>query len=144
MKIKLIDFGGKAPVRAHYNDAGADVFACIPYHKYNSNEIIIPPYTITKVPLGFGLEMPDGFVGFVAPRSGMAGVRGITAEMVPVDSGYRGEIHAILHNTTEKEIIIKDGDKVAQLVIVPCLLAEFVKEDLKERGSAAFGSTGYR
>lgn len=141
MKIKLIDFGGRPPIRAHHNDAGADVFACIP-DEYD-NKILIPPHSIKKVPLGFGLELPDGLVAFVVPRSGMSAIKGITAELVPIDSGYRGEIHAILHNTTNEFYSVEDEHKVAQLVIMPAILAQFTYELQEERGTKAFGSTGY-
>lgn len=140
MKIRLINFGGKAPQRAHYNDAGADVFASI---KDWHSQIVAKPGQITKVPLGVGLELPDGFVAFVLPRSGMSANKGITTEVVPIDSGYRGEIHAIVHNASTTDYVIKDGDKIAQLVIVPTVLATFTFNNEKERDEAAFGSTGY-
>lgn len=134
MKIKLIDFGGKKPERAHYNDAGADVFA--------NDTKLIPPHSIVKIPLGFGLELPDGFVAFVLPRSGMTSNKGITTEVVPIDSGYTGEVHAIVYNATGFSTVIESGTKVAQLVIVPTVLAEFVYDDQKQRGNKGFGSTG--
>jgi dUTP pyrophosphatase len=139
MKIKLIEFGGKTPERNHYNDAGADVFAYIKNHK-----IDIKGGEIKKIPLGFGLRLPDGFVGFVLPRSGMTSNYGITTEVVPIDSGYTGEIHAIVHNTNKGVYTISNGDKIAQLVIVPTVLADFVKDEepLEERGNKGFGSSG--
>lgn len=163
MNIKLIDFGGKAPERAHYNDAGADVFAhiCIikrvpsgqlgpvgspsnPMQDVVYDFIDIPPHTIKKIPLGIGLELPDGFVAFVLPRSGMSSNKGITTEVVPVDSGYRGEIHAIVYNANDIVYRISDGDKIAQLVIVPTVIADFTINDSKQRGESAFGSSGDR
>ena len=135
MKIKTIDFGGITPKRAHYNDAGADVFA--------NEDIVIWPNSIKKVKLGVGLELPDGYVAFVLPRSGMSANRGITTEVVPIDSGYRGEIHAIIYNANNAKYIVKKGDKVAQLVIVPTVIADFITDDVGEkRESSAFGSTG--
>lgn len=134
MKIKLIDFGGNAPVRAHYNDAGADVFISV--------GTTIDPGSIKKVPLGFGLELPDGFVAFVLPRSGMTSNRGLTAEVVPIDSGYTGEVHAILFNASDSVQVLPRGTKVAQLVVVPTVLAEYTYEKLNDRGNKGFGSTG--
>lgn len=134
MKIKLIDFGGRAPERAHYNDAGADVFT--------NKRTIIWPNSIAKIGLGFGLELPDGLVAFVCPRSGLSANRGITTEMVPVDSGYRGEIHAIVYNANDAKTIIEKGTKIAQLVIMPIILAEFHNGELAERKDKGFGSTG--
>ncbi|MGN9197798.1 dUTP diphosphatase [Blautia massiliensis (ex Liu et al. 2021)] len=90
MKIKLIDFGltpGHNPLRVHENDAGADVY--MPY------DCTLQPGEIVKVPLGFGLILPDGYAGFVFPRSSMA-EKGLTCELPPIDSRYRGEIHAII------------------------------------------------
>ena len=82
MKIKLIDFNGPAPVRAHDNDAGADVFS--------PRDQTIYPGQVYKLPLGFGLELPDGYVGYIFPRSSLS-ARGIVCELPPIDSGYRGE-----------------------------------------------------
>lgn len=145
MRIKLINFGGLSPRRAHYNDAGADVFASITAENcdnYEDLSIDIPPYSIRKIPLGIGLELPDGFVAFVVPRSGMSSNKGITSEMVPIDSGYRGEIHAILYNANDFRYRIRNGDKVAQLVVVPTVIADYSFDSGKARGEAAFGSTG--
>ena len=151
MKIKLIDFGGKAPERAHYNDAGADVFASIRLDNVEENMyngrytyIEIQPHTIKKIPLGIGLELPDGFVAFILPRSGMSSNKGITTEVVPIDSGYRGEIHAIVYNANDTTYKVLDGDKIAQLVIVPTVIADFTVNTNKQRGESAFGSSGDR
>ena len=133
MKIHLIDFGGKSPERAHANDAGADVFS-------PRNEVICPGQ-ICKMPLGFGLRIPDGFAGYIFPRSGLS-AQGIVCELPPIDSGYIGEVHAIISNVSKKEYEIKAGDKIGQLVIMPVLIPEFTFEEWKERGTGAFGSTG--
>ena len=133
MKIQWIDFGGKSPERAHANDAGADVFS-------PRNEVICPGQ-ICKMPLGFGLRIPDGFAGYIFPRSGLS-AQGIVCELPPIDSGYTGEVHAIISNVSKKEYEIKAGDKIGQLVIMPVLIPEFTFEEWKERGTGAFGSTG--
>lgn len=139
MKVKVIDFGyEKLPFRAHENDAGADIHAC--FHN-NVKRIAIWPHETAKVPLGLGLCLPDGYAAFVFPRSGLSS-KGITCELPPIDSGYRGEIHAIVHNGTNEKIFINNGDRVGQLVIVPIVVADFVTESGPERGSGAFGSTG--
>lgn len=139
MKIKVIDFGyEKLPFRAHENDAGADIHAC--FHN-NVKKIAIWPHETAKVPLGLGLCLPDGYAAFVFPRSGLSS-KGITCELPPIDSGYRGEIHAIVHNGTNEKIFINNGDRVGQLVIVPIIVADFVTKSGPERGSGAFGSTG--
>lgn len=136
MKIKLIDFGltpGHNPLHVHENDAGADVY--IPY------DCTLQPGEIVKVPLGFGLILPDGYAGFVFPRSSMA-EKGLTCELPPVDSGYRGEIHAIISNVSNKVQTIHKETRVGQLVITPIIIADFVFDLGKERGTDAFGSSG--
>lgn len=138
MKVKVIDFGyEKLPYRAHANDAGADVHAC--FHDCDGADI--PPHTTAKVPLGLGLVLPDGYMACVYPRSGLS-AKGIVCELPPIDSGYRGEIHAIVHNGSNKTFTICNGDRIGQLVITPVVVADFITEDIEERGDAAFGSTG--
>lgn len=136
MKIRLLDFGvpeDRRPFRPHDNDAGADVY--MPY------ECTVKPGEIIKIPLGFGIEVPDGFAGFVFPRSSMA-VKGLVCELPPVDSGYRGEIHAIISNVSNKEHTIRKDDRIGQLVIMPVIIADFVSEHGSQRGLGGFGSTG--
>lgn len=138
MKVKVIDFGyEKLPFRAHDNDAGADVHACF----HNCTSIKLAPHTTIKIPLGLGLCLPDGYAAYVFPRSGLSS-KGITCELPPIDSGYRGEIHAIVTNCSDKPFKISNGDRIGQLVIVPVVIADFVTESGPERGSGAFGSTG--
>lgn len=138
MKIKMIDYGYKSkPNRAHYNDAGADVYA----HFKNGIGVLLHPHQTIKMPLGFGLEIPNGFAGFVFPRSGLSS-EGIVCELPPIDSGYRGEIHAIVTNCSEKSVHISEGARIGQLVILPIIIAEFVSEINDNRGDHGFGSTG--
>lgn len=139
MKIKLIDYGYEnAPKRAHYNDAGADVYVCL---KEDQKQIVIGPHRSIKIPLGFGLCLPDGYVAFICPRSGLSS-EGITCELSPIDSGYRGEIHAIVTNCTDEYYIANNGDRIGQLVVMPCIMAEFVGELGDDRGNNGFGSSG--
>lgn len=136
MKLKLIDFGLPPqfmPKRAHENDAGADVFAIGKYE--------IGPGDTAKIPLGFGVELPDGYVGFIFPRSGLS-AKGITCELPPIDSGYRGQVHAIVTNNSNFFYTVLPGDRVGQLVILPVCIPEFTFDDFTERGQGAFGSTG--
>lgn len=143
MKIKVIDFGyEKLPERAHYNDVGADVQAC--FHDGQTTCIIWPNETV-KIPLGMGVCVPDGHGGFVFPRSGLSS-RGIVCEIPPIDPSYRGEINAIVTNCSNEKFLIRNGDRIGQLVVMPVILAEFIPEkemaQYKERGTGAFGSTG--
>lgn len=134
MKIKLIDFGYMAaPRRVHANDAGADVEALV--------SCVIPPHTTVKIPLGFGLVLPDGYAAYVFPRSGLSS-KGIVAELPPIDSGYRGQIHAIVSNLTDHDYYVEAGERIGQLVITPVVLADFIITDIEQRGENAFGSTG--
>lgn len=134
MKIKVLDFGyEKLPFRVHDNDAGADVFSL---GRYN-----IDPGRTRKIPLGFGLELPDGYAGFIFPRSSLSS-QGIVCELPPIDSGYRGEIHAIVTNHSADTVRIYPRDRIGQLVIVPIVICDFVTETGADRGTGAFGSTG--
>ncbi len=136
MKIKLIDFGlekGHFPFRPHENDAGADV-----YMPYNCT---LKPGEIARIPLGFGLMIPDGYAGYVFPRSSMA-AKGLVCELPPIDSGYRGEIHAIISNVSSESQTLRKDTRVGQLVIIPVLIADFVLNLGNSRDTNAFGSTG--
>lgn len=135
MKIEVIDFGyDKLPVRAHYNDAGADVHVCC-------DSFLLYPNETKRIPLGFGLKIPDGMAGFIFPRSGLS-TKGIICELPPIDSGYRGEIHAIVTNHSEETFVIHKGDRIGQLVILPIIIAEFTSDVNESRGDSGFGSTG--
>lgn len=138
MKIKVIDYGYEnLPFRAHDNDAGADVHACL----HHENVMTIMPHATAKIPLGLGLCLPDGYAAFVFPRSGLSS-EGITCELPPIDSGYCGEIHAIVTNCSNEPFEVCDGDRIGQLVILPIVVADFVTERGEQRGTDAFGSTG--
>ena len=138
MKVKVIDFGYEnLPKRAHDNDAGADVHVC--FHGHETYEIA--PHETVKIPLGLGLCLPDGYAAYVFPRSGLSS-EGLVCELPPIDSGYRGEIHAIVSNLTGGYKTIKNGDRIGQLVIMPVVVADFVTETGEERGANGFGSTG--
>lgn len=138
MKIKVIDFGYEnLPKRAHDNDAGADLYVCM----HDCEQLTIAPHSTVKIPLGLGVILPDGFAGFVLPRSSLAS-KGIECELPPIDSGYRGEIHAIVTNCSNETFTVNNGDRIGQLLIWPVILADFVTESSAERGTGAFGSTG--
>ena len=134
MKIKLIDYGVEyTPTRAHANDAGADVYSTCEYE--------LQPHETVKIPLHFGLVLPDGYVGFVFPRSSLS-ARGIISQLPPIDSGYRGQIHAVMTNTSDTPYRIDINDRIGQIVVFPIAIPEFTLEDSAERGEGAFGSTG--
>ena len=138
MKIKLIKFKEDLikPTRAHYNDAGIDCYA--------QEDIVLGVncgVNIVKIPLGFGLVIPDGYMATIRPRSSM-NARGVLTQIGTIDSGYRGEIKAVLINLTDTAIEIKKGEKICQIVIEPVILADFVEELTNDRGEGGFGSTG--
>ena len=135
MKIKLIKFPNyvEDPKRHYYNDSGADLFA--------AEDVVIPPHKVYAVATGIGLELPDGYDAVVHCKSGLSS-KGIWASNSPVDSGYKGEIHAILYNTTDEHFIIYKGMKIGQIVIRPVIYADFIDDFNDNRGTDAFGSTG--
>lgn len=135
MKIKIRYFSedSKPPVRAHYNDAGADIYSPI--------SLSIAPNETRAIGLGFGVEIPDGHTGFIMVRSSMA-KKGIDCKLPPIDSGYRGEVHAVIFNGSDRWFSIDKGDRIGQLVILPVILAEFVEDTGEERGEGWAGSTG--
>lgn len=135
MKIRVIDFGGGMPERAHYNDAGADVRIL--------KDVYVPAHGTAALPLGIGLRVPDGYAAYVMPRSGLAS-KGIFCQIPPIDSGYTGQIHAIVTNVNNTERLLKAGDRVGQLVVMPVVICDFIRDDEEaaERGDGGLGSTG--
>lgn len=140
IKIKLVDLDMSAPVYAHPGDAGCDL--------RSAADVTLKPGQRAMVPTGLAIAIPDGFAGFVQPKSGLAAKHGIGVVNGPglIDSGYRGEIKVILINMDPAETFhIDRGDKIAQLVIQPVETVAFdVVDDLEDttRGAGGFGSTG--
>jgi len=111
------------------------------------DDITIPPLGREKIPTGLKLEIPSGYEAQVRPRSGLAIKTGLTVLNSPgtIDSDYRGDLEIILINLGAENVTIKDGDRIAQLVIAPvchALLEESNSLSVSQRGSAGFGSTG--
>lgn len=123
----------KLPTRAHYNDAGADV--------YTTFGKTLKPHETCRIPLGFSLDLPDGVMACVFPRSGMS-LEGLVCELPPIDSGYTGEVYATVTNLTDKLKKVPGGTRIGQLVVIPIVLADFVEQLGEERGDGGFGSTG--
>lgn len=138
--IKLLDPELPAPAYAKPGDAGADLRSRIDFE--------LEPGERALVPTGVAIALPEGYVGLVHPRSGLATKNGITIVNAPgtVDSGYRGELMVTLLNTDKtKSFHVQRGDRIAQLVIQKYEHATFtVVEELEqtERGSSGFGSSG--
>ena len=129
------------PTYAHPGDAGADLIS--------TEALVLEPGQRATVGTGVSIALPDGYVAFVVPRSGLAMKHGITVVNSPgtVDAGYRGEIRVTLLNTDSSEpYAVAIGDRVAQLIVMPVARARFIAvESLpgSHRGSGGFGSTGY-
>ncbi|HXS32598.1 MAG TPA: dUTP diphosphatase [Solirubrobacterales bacterium] len=128
------------PTRAHEGDAGLDLYACESAH--------IGPGERWSVGTGVAVEIPEGHAGLVLPRSGLAKKHGITLVNAPglIDSGYRGELRVLLLNTDPADTFrVAPGDRIAQLVISPIVLAEPVETAAlaeSARGDGGFGSSG--
>jgi dUTP pyrophosphatase len=116
---------------------------------YLKQDILINPGDKTMVPTGFSLSVPQGYEVQIRPRSGLAAKKGITVLNTPgtIDSDYRGEIKVILINLSKDVFVIKNGERIAQMVICP--IEQVTVEEVKElsetdRGTSGFGSTGTR
>lgn len=133
IKATLTRPDARMPDRRHVDDAGADLTAV--------EDAVIPPLSVAPVPLGLSVEIPNGFMGLVLPRSSCC-ARGLSAEPTPIDAGYRGEIHAFLANRTAEPIRISKGERIAQLVIAPVDICGFYSGGGGERGGGWLGSTG--
>jgi len=132
------------PLRAHPTDAGLDLRA---HYPENPTYASIAPGGRVIVPTGLVVAIPEGYVGLVCPRSGLAAKYGITVTNAPgiIDSGYRGELKVILQNTGDDTFTIEHSDRIAQLVITPALhvdVVEVTEFSSTDRGEAGFGSTG--
>lgn len=123
-------------------DAGADL--------RSTESVLLAPGERRLVGTGVSIALPEGFAAFVMPHSGLAAKHGVTVVNAPgtVDAGYRGEIKVALLNTDRSSAFqVESGDRIAQLVVMPVVRAEFVAVDeLPEssRGAGGFGSTGVR
>jgi dUTP pyrophosphatase len=121
--------------------SGLDIKAFI------AGDVVIPPLGRAKIPTGLSLEIPTGFEAQIRPRSGLAYKYGVSVLNAPgtIDSDYRGELEVILVNLGEKPFTLKNGDRIAQMVIAKVARASVSEADfLSEtgRGSGGFGSTG--
>lgn len=127
------------PERAYAGDAGLDLTACEP--------IELAPGERAVVPTGLAVAIPEGFAGFVQPRSGLAARHGIAVVNSPglIDSGYRGEIRVVLLNTDPERVFATEaGERIAQLVVLPVPELELVEVDelpASVRGVRGFGSS---
>lgn len=143
IKVKKLNERAEIPMRGSAKAAGFDLYACIA-----ENTIVeIKPHETQMIGTGLSIATPEGYFGAIFARSGLATKQGLRpANCVGVcDEDYRGEYIVALHNDSEETRYIQHGDRIAQLVFLPYIDAEFesVKElDETERGEGGFGSTG--
>lgn len=135
--------GARLPEYAHKGDAGLDLFASF---GGDVAALVVAPGFHATVTTGWAFEIPDGYVGLVLPRSGLA-KSGIVAACGVIDSSYRGEVRVTLYNHAGEQLEVRTGDKIAQLVVMPIPTIELVEMDSlseTDRGADGFGSTGAR
>lgn len=140
VKIKKLNENAIIPTYGSPYSAGADLYSAM-------DELTIAPHTTFLVKTGIALELPIGFAGLIYARSGLASKRGLAPanKVGVIDCDYRGEVMVALHNHTDTPQTVAKGERIAQLVITPYVVADFEEADeLSEtvRGEGGFGSTG--
>jgi dUTP pyrophosphatase len=139
LAVQRLRDGAVVPERAYSGDAGLDLAAC--------ERVELGPGERAVVGTGLAVAIPDGYAGFVQPRSGLAARHGLSVVNSPglVDSGYRGELRVVLLNTDPAErFVVEPGMRIAQLVVLPVPEIEVLEVDelpASERGVRGFGSS---
>ncbi len=141
LKIKKLDQNATVPVYSSEFAAGADLYAC------EDVTVVIPAGKTVLVHTGIAMAIPEGYVGLVFARSGLATKRGLAPanKVGVIDSDYRGEIMVALHNHSDEDKEIESGERIAQIAFVPFMSAKFELADELDatvRGEGGFGSTG--
>ena len=143
--LQILPHGEGLPLPAYATpgSAGCDLRAAV------RSELRVMPGARTLVPTGLAIALPDGWEAQVRPRSGLAVKHGLTVLNAPgtVDSDYRGEIKVALVNLGDEPVVVARGDRIAQLVVAPVVVARWqVVDELPEsgRGAGGFGSSGRR
>jgi dUTP pyrophosphatase len=143
VKIKVLDHGKGLPLPKYMSEhaAGMDLYAAV------NPEMTIPPGEWKLVPTGISIALPEGYEAQVRPRSGMALQQGVSILNTPgtVDADYRGEVGVILMNHSKENLVVKRGDRIAQMIInkVERIAFEEVPElPQSKRSSGGFGHTG--
>ena len=142
VKIKKLNENTKIPTHGSEYAAGYDLYACI-----DNESLFIYPHQTVKIGTGLSVEIPDGYFGAIFARSGLATKQGLRpANCVGVcDSDYRGEYIVALHNDTDNTQTITNGERIAQLVVMPYMPVKFEEVDElsdTERGDKGFGDSG--
>ena len=135
--IKKLKAQAAMPSYGSAEAAGADLYACLE----------IAAGGTAMIPTGLAMELPEGTVGLVYARSGLASKKGLAPanKVGVIDSDYRGEVMVALHNHSAQAAVVEPGERIAQLVVAPVLRAAFAEADALSdtvRGEGGFGSTG--
>ena len=141
ISVKLLDTNAKLPVYGTDFSAGADLYAC------SESPVEIGPGQSCIIRTGIAVQIPEGYAGFVFARSGMASKQGLAPsnKVGVIDSDYRGEIMVSLYNHSQQSRTVSNGDRIAQIVIMPYVKAVWdIMPELDDslRGDGGFGSTG--
>ncbi len=141
MNIKKLNANATVPTYGSVFAAGADLYAC------EEGEVTIAPGETKLIHTGIAMEIPEGLVGLIYARSGLASKRGLAPanKVGVIDSDYRGEVMVALHNHSAVSQTVAMGERIAQIVFAPYYAAEFtVVDELSDtvRGAGGFGSTG--
>ena len=137
LKVKLLTKASKLPVKAHHDDLGYDLFA--------SEQVKLLPGKVGIVSIGIECHFPPKIGGLIRDRSSVATKLGLIVVAGVIDSQYTGEIKVAFLNTTKKAIMVKVGDKIAQMILLPsiyCPVFEVKEIPVTARGKQGFGSTG--
>ncbi|MGI6206429.1 MAG: dUTP diphosphatase [Anaerovoracaceae bacterium] len=141
LNVKKLDSRARMPVYASKSAAGMDLYAL------TAVPVLLHPGETVMIHTGLAMEIPEGYAGFVYARSGLAVRNGLAPanKVGVVDSDYRGEIMVAIHNGSDQDQRIEDGERIAQMVIAPvqhALIVESKELSSTERGEGGFGSTG--
>jgi dUTP pyrophosphatase len=139
LRVRRLDPTAQLPEQAHPGDAGIDLAA--------NEDVTLAPGERAAVGTGLAVAIPDGWVGLVHPRSGLALRHGLTVANAPgtIDAGYRGELKVLLVNLGDEDVAIARGDRIAQLLLQQvgrAVVIEVADLDATDRGDGGFGSTG--
>ena len=141
VRFKKLSENAVVPSYGTAYSAGADLYSAM------QEDVIIAPETTKVIKTGIAIEIPEGLVGLIYARSGMACKKGLAPanKVGVIDSDYRGEIIVALYNHSDSSVTVASGDRIAQLVLTPYIKADFEEADELDdtvRGDGGFGSTG--
>lgn len=137
LKVKRLTDTAILPTRAHAGDAGLDLYA--------DEAGLLSATSRALINTNISIAIPDGYVGLIWPRSGLAAKHGISVDAGVIDAGYRGPVKVLVTNSGDDDYAVHRGDKIAQLLIQPVSLMEPVEVDClseTERNAGGFGSSG--